>query len=814
MNSKDDIFHNDINLKSVFQRLAGIKKQYVFTIILFLFIAFLFNRYSKPVYKNSSVIYISDNSHNNFLAQQDMMQGLAVLDNSKIMDNETEIVRSFSLVKSTVNQLDLKTSYFVFANDPLAVLLKDTPFTRKRELYNDSPVKVIIDQSHPQAVYLNFFIKFLDEEQFLIEASGSEIPLYNYIDDEVLSYGNEILFKGKYKFGDEIKTRYFNFRVNKTDLYNPEYTKNLNLYFFFNNLNTLTMIHQGSIGAEPTSMKSTLVKVSVTGTHPRKVSDFLNTLINFYMQRSLEKKNNMASSTVDFIDSQLSEIADSLSNAEMKLKNFRSSNQVMDLSYQGQQSFEKLGQLEVERAQLIDQKQYYTYLRNYLENNSDISNLMAPSSRNVVDPILTNLITQMISLNSEKIGLIKENTQNIYLADINLKIDNLKKTIYENVKNTLNAINIAINENNYRIESLSSQISQMPKTELQLRGIERNFKLNDAIYTYLLQKRSEAQIARASSMPDYEIIDPARSIASRKISPNTRLNYILALVLGLVFPTSIVFIKDFLNNKILTPEEAESLGNLPVIGKIFRNYRKSILVVSQNPNSSVTESFRALRNNYQFFSNGGRNQVILLTSTTSGEGKTFCSINLASAFALNGQKTVILEFDLRRPRIHQDFGSSNMIGISSYLIEKANIDDIIVPTQIDNLDLISAGPAAPNPAELISTEKTSALITELKEMYDYIIIDSAPAGILTETHLLMKYADVNLYIVRMDFTTKDAFKNTIRNLKNNKIENMALLINDVDVRRDPQKYSYISKYYHEDSTGILSRLFNGKKKAS
>ncbi|NJK84908.1 MAG: hypothetical protein HC906_01935 [Bacteroidales bacterium] len=232
----------------------------------------------------------------------------------------------------------------------------------------------------------------------------------------------------------------------------------------------------------------------------------------------------MAMSTVDFIDSQISEISDSLSSAENQLRNFRSTNQVMDLSYQGQQSFQKLNELETERARLNAQKQYFAYLKNYLESSDDVSNLSAPSSINVVDPILTNLITQMIQYDSERASLLKNNanTQNIYLSDLNLRIENLKKTIKENVNNTLNTINIAINETNYRISNLSSQISQMPKTELQLRGIERNFKLNDAIYTFLLEKRSEAQIARASSMPDYEIIDNARMVAAYPISPKNQ----------------------------------------------------------------------------------------------------------------------------------------------------------------------------------------------------------------------------------------------------------------------------------------------------
>jgi capsular exopolysaccharide synthesis family protein len=355
----------------------------------------------------------------------------------------------------------------------------------------------------------------------------------------------------------------------------------------------------------------------------------------------------------------------------------------------------------------------------------------------------------------------------------------------------------------------------MPKTELQLKGIERKFKINDEIYTFLLQKRSEAQIGRASSLPDSEVIDPARIAVAYQIAPKAALNYLIALVLTVLLPSLAIFSYDFLNNKISDPDEVESLVHFPILGKIFHSYRRAKIVVNDHPNSSVTECFRAVRTNFQFFSEGGKKQVLLLTSSSSGEGKTFCSMNLASIFALNGHRTILLEFDLRRPKIHQEFGSSNMIGISSYLIDKATIEDIIIPTHIENLDLISAGPAAPNPAELISSERTAEFIDKLKEMYDYIVIDSAPAGILTETYLLMKIADLTIFIVRINNTIKETLKTTLKNLDANKLSNISVLINDIDISREAFKYGYDKHYYTDDrNIGLLARIFGKRAKAS
>jgi capsular exopolysaccharide synthesis family protein len=236
-------------------------------------------------------------------------------------------------------------------------------------------------------------------------------------------------------------------------------------------------------------------------------------------------------------------------------------------------------------------------------------------------------------------------------------------------------------------------------------------------------------------------------------------------------------------------------------------------VVAQRPNSSVSESFRSVRTNFQFFDHSGKKQVVLFTSSSSGDGKTFCSINFASILAMGGHKTVLLEFDLRRPKVHSEFGASNMIGISSFLIDKAVIDDIILPTEIENLDLISAGPAAPNPAELIASERTTEFLETLKGMYDYIVIDSAPVGVVSETFLLMKYSDVNIFVVRLEYTIRDAFKNALKALQNNGFTNFSVLINDLNIRKETYKYGYDTKYYTEDNNGFFSRIFRRNKSA-
>lgn len=810
MNKHELDVQTSVDYKKIFNRLLEFKRLYIFCTIIFLIFAVIYNRTASVMYENQISILITEKGKSALTGDNNFLQGIPLFSGQANIDNEIEVLKSFSIIKETIQRMDLKASMFTYKKNLASKFLASTSFVKKTELYESAPIKIVVDPSQPQATNLDFFVEFIDENSFKIRAQGGSFYLYNYIDDQVIDrVSSNFVFDKVYKFGDDIKTQYFQFQVLKTPSFNKDLTKDNALFFYLNNTNIQTYSYLSSLSVMPISQTASILKATMRGTNYYRVTDFLNNLSNVFLDRNLEKKNNAAASTVSFIDNQISEFKDSLSNAEANLKSFRTANQVMDLSFQGQQVFTKLEQLETERAALETQKRYYLYLKDYFNKNRDASDLLAPSSMNVVDPILSSLVSELLAQTAERnsITINNPNSDNILLKDINNKITNLKRTISENVTSSLSTISASINEIEGRINKLSGQISSMPKTELQLKGIERKFELNSTIYTFLLQKRSEAQIAKASSMPDYEVVEPARAIRPAIVSPKSTLNYIIALFLGLFLPTSYVLVLDFFNNKVRYLEEVDELLNRPVIGRVFHNFRKISLIVAQRPNSSIAESFRSMRTNFQFFNNTGNKQVILFTSSSSGEGKTFCSINFASALALNGHKTALLEFDLRRPKVHQEFSSSNMIGITSYLIDKAVIDDIIVPTEIPNLDLISAGPAAPNPAELIASERTAEFIETLKDMYDYVVIDSAPVGIVSETFLLMKYSDVNIFVVRLEHTVKDAVRNALKSMENNGFGNFNVLINDLNTAKESFKHQYDNKYYTDKEQGFFSRLF-------
>jgi capsular exopolysaccharide synthesis family protein len=285
------------------------------------------------------------------------------------------------------------------------------------------------------------------------------------------------------------------------------------------------------------------------------------------------------------------------------------------------------------------------------------------------------------------------------------------------------------------------------------------------------------------------------------------INYVIAIFLGLFFPFSIILIRDFLNNKVSDIQEIETISLLPVLGQVLHNTTKSKAIIRDFPKSPIADSFRAIRTNLQFFSRGNDRMVILITSSSSGEGKSFCSVNLASVYALLGKKTLLLGFDLRRPALFQDLDLNNEIGITSYLINNNKINDIIQHTEIENLDFIAAGPVPPNPVELIASEKTKYFFSELKNKYDYIIIDSAPIGAVTDSYLLFNYADINVFTIRHNHTNKEALKNNLKNIERKNIKNVSLLVNDVKLKKNNYGYAYQSSYYtRPEENGKLKRM--------
>ncbi len=776
-------------LKEFVKKVLSYKLYFIICIILFVAAAFLVNKYSTPVYEVNASLLLTQNHRSSILSGSDLFKGAEFLQDNKNIENELNMFTSFSLVSSNIANLNFEVGYFLEKEELIKI---------RQEIYDESPFTVTIDKSHIQPFDVNFYIEILSDSTYRLSASQKEVMLYNYVDDEIKNSINNFSVNGVHRFNQPINNEYFRFSITlnqkKTTTLDPSKAR----YFFrFYHLDYLTLIYLKRFKVEPVSALASIINIHFKGENISKITTFLNKYVELYLNANLEKKNKAAVSTVQFIDSQISQVSDSLMTSESKLRDYRTSNQITDLPFQGQRLVDELSKIETDRATLEVQKRYYKYVIDYFNKNNNIADVVPPSSMNITDPIMNKLISDLLELNAARATILNSNSQkSLFLGQIESKIKVQKETILENVKNNLNTLNLTINELDYRYNKLSGDISRLPKAEISMGGMERKFKLNDAIYTFLLQKRAEAEISRESSMPDYEVVSPAREITSTIIAPRKSINLLIAIFLGLLIPSLYILIKDFLNDKLESVFEIEQLSKHKVIGAIYKNKHRMEAVVAERPRSSISESFRILRTNLSFKFNGEASRVILITSSVPREGKSFISFNLAASIASMGYKTLVMDCDLRRGTLHDKFNIDNSIGLSTYLVNKSLLDDIIVNTFVPNLFFIPAGPVLPNPAELLESNITEKLFQYLRLHFDYIIIDTSPIGAVADAYLLMKYASQTLIVSRQDYTKKEIFIEVIKGLETNKLSNYDIVFNGLNYMKSSYG-RYYGTYYDE-----------------
>ena len=773
-------------IKRFLLKVLSIKYFYLGCFILFVTIAFLYNKYSTRVYQVNASISPVQNNTSTLLSSNELFRSIGTLQTDKNIENEINNLKSFALVNATISKMNLEVSYF---------LGKSGLFKQTTELYGNLPFLVNIDKSHPQPIEAKFFIKILSDSTYRLTASQDKATLYNYVDNQIVSNNNILHFDAVCRFNETIDNQSFKFSLSLNKEYRNFNPDNGIFYFFkLHHLDYLSMEYLNKLQIEKVSPLASIINIQFRGENAEKTISFLNKFLDSYLEENLAKKNKIALSTVNFIDSQISEISDSLVQSESKLRNFKSANQVMDLSFQGQRIYEQMTQIETERAGLKVQERYYNYIINYFKTNDDIAGVVPPSAMNVADPIMNQLITDLMALNSQRSGILSNNSEkNLFLGQIENKIKIQKQTIIETVTNNLNTLSLSLNELNYRSEKLSREISQLPKTELNMVSMQRNFNLNDVIYTYLLQKRSEAAITLASNYPDFEILEPARAVQSVMVAPKKMINLLISIFLALLIPSLYIIIKDLFNDTITSYHDIEHYLNRSVLGAVYSNDKKTEEVVSAYPGSSISESFRYLRSNLFLKLKSEPSKVILVTSSQPGDGKSFVSFNLASSIASVGNKTIIIDCDLRRPTLHAKFKIENSKGLSNYMTNNESLKDICFETFVDNLYFIPAGPILPNPSEVIESGVLDNLISSLKKEYTYIIIDSTPVGLVADASVLMKYASQILLITRNNYTRKDIFANVVDNLNSKHIDNFDVVFNDLSFDKSP--YKHYSKYY-------------------
>jgi len=721
-------------------------------------IAYGVNRYSERIYTVSSTLLIKDDQFdrgNNNLGS--VIPGGDIFRSQQNLKNEMGILKSFSLNDSVMKKLD--DFHVVFAGVGKRGLVE----TR---LYKLSPFKVVYDSLELEPKGRKVEIEILSDKDYKLTLEGEKKP------EPTMHFGEKFAKQG---FEFTIVPRKDSSRIFSNNSSNK-------YYFYFVDPESLASEYRYKLSVTPIEKEASLVTLSVSGFVLDQEADYLNKLMQVYIDYGLANKNRTAGSTIQFIEKQLLEISDSLTKAEEKLERFRLKNSFINLSLEGTRIQNKLEKFENERASFDLQLQYYKYLSDYLDNKKINEEIVSPSVMGITDPMLLRLVNELstIQKDREKLDLnFEANQPALNLIDRQTEVS--KDALKENIKNGISGLKMLISESDSKIVVVESEINRLPTTERKLINIQREYDLNNTVYTYLLEKRAESGIARASNVSDNRIIDYASIFSAGLVKPRTRYNYIIALIMGLALPMAGLVLIDYFNDKVIDKRDIERRTNVPVIGYISHKEGKSEIPVVEKPGSSFAESFRSVRTAVRYFIKENERPVIAVSSTISSEGKTFISINLAAIMAMLGKKVLLVGLDLRKPRIDKAFEFDTSPGMSTYLSGNCKYEEVIKSTQVSNLFYAPAGPVPPNPAELIETEEMKKFIDSAKKEYDYIIIDTPPVAIVTDTLLLAPYVDLNLFIVRQRYSSRNTLDLIEQLNRDGKLKRLAIIINDINL---------------------------------
>lgn len=776
--NRGQYFRKEIGVDPIIILKLVVKNWYFFGfgLILALIGARLYMSHTMPIYKVSTTVLIYEGEERSLMNNEEILQGLGLPGGMRNLDNQIMILRSRELTARALSELDFDIEYYY------------STFRNNIPVYPYIPVRVtgVNNFSLPLPRDKGYSIIYLENNEFILESDLPGLSQRAFFGDTLELSGGQFVI-------EEVNKNWF------------ETHPDLVLNFIIHSRSSLVRNYNNRLDVELLSRSGSILEISLNGTNRAKDVVFLNKLTEVFRDLSLEKKNLEALRRIQFIDDQLVGISDSLLLTENQLQQFRSTNRVMDLSIQGQAIITQLTELENEKARLRLESNYYDYLADYLEDDVIGELPIVPISMGIEDPGLTRLVTELAGL-QEQLSGTGAGEMNPLQNMLYQKIRNTKDALLETLNGLRRANNLARDENQDQIARVNSEAATLPVTERQLLGIERKFDINNEIYTFLLETRSNLQMQKASNKADNEVIDPASEAFASRVAPNPVIVMFLAIFVGCGLPLLVILLIHFLN-KSIREEDIDRISGIPIIGNIPHFDGKSYTLVFENPESAIAESYRLMRSRIQFITKDATNPVILVTSPMPGDGKTMTSLNLASVYSMLGKKTVLVGFDLRNPKIYKDFNLSNDKGVSTYLIGQNKTDEIIQKTEHDNLSIISAGPVPPNPSELTASQRTEDLIDNLRKKFDYIIIDSPPIGLISDTHYLTSFADANIIVIRLKRTLRELLQRTIHEVRTSGMDHISLVVNDISTIS--KRYGYSEKYgYTKDAKRKKSRNRN------
>ena len=772
----------DISIKDQVQQYIRYWPWFLLSLIFCVSLAWLHLRYSSYNYVSEATILIKDDK-NSSLSEIAIFEDLGLTGgafNKSQFENEIEILKSKKLLKRVVENLKLNISYFKEGN------------IKTSELYIEKPFILKILDNEEIVNFTKFYtkIKSLTEFEIKLEEEGD---LYTH------------------KFGERFQIGGNNITLlpitNKFDLYIDDKFHIVSI----SSIDDAVVNLRNSLKVNQISKNGSILKLSLTSVQGNKSEDILNELIKEYNEDAIYDRNLVSKNTAEFIDNRLEIITKELDSVETKKVTFKENNRITDIETEGRLFLENANELNAKQLGVSIQIELVNSMMSYFNNSSDIG--LLPSNLGIQNSSIESSIRDFNELVIARKQILESSTdQNPVVIEITSQINTLKTNTKESLNRLLESLKIENTDLAKQQNKIGGKIFNIPSISKSARDIERQQTIKESLYLYLLQKREETAISLAVTAPKAKIVDSAYT-SNLPISPKPRIVYLAAFVFGLVLPFGIIFIKNIFDTKIHNRVDLEvEIPLLPILGEIPVIDNKDSHVIINNDRSVLAEAFRILRTNLNYFIKGKEDgNVIFVTSTIKGEGKTFTAYNLALTLKSTGKSVILIGADIRNPQIHRYIDKNQWAkGLSEYLHDpsvKVKSITNIAGTEGNNFDVILSGRIPPNPAELLMGSRFENLIEEVKHEYDYVIVDTAPTLLVTDTLLISQIADSTVYVCRADYTDKKLLEYPKELYEGGKLKNIAFVINGIKMTN----FGYGSKYgysygYGQEKSSILSRL--------
>ncbi|MCG2791922.1 MAG: polysaccharide biosynthesis tyrosine autokinase [Weeksellaceae bacterium] len=777
----------DFNLREIIKPYVKKWRWFLISLITTTFLAIVYIKVTKPVYKIQSSVLIKDakkmSSASGDFGVLAGLGGFAGMGTNSI-ENELEIYKSKRILEDVAKNLKLQVAIY------------------SREKYHD--VELYKD-TNP------FIVHLVNEKQF--EELPKE-PIDVKIQGDKITLSSEELKKDIITtFDRTISLPYANFIIQKNPKFNRKKVKKLDLkdfYFTYSDLKSTVDDYQEAIEVDLADKDATVIGLTITDENKDKGQDILNSLTNIYNEYAIKDKNTESSKTKDFIDDRIVLISKELGQVETDKEKFKTDNDIVDIATEAKINLQTNVETRRKALDIDTQLEISRMLLGYIDGQTT-SYQVLPTNIGLDNPAATSNITAYNKLVMDRSRLLENATpENPLVKEVTKDLGSLKGALRESIQRFMINLNTTKNQVDGENSYSKNEIQKVPRQERLFRNIERQQQLKENLFLLLLQKREEAAIAMAITDDKARIVDHAY-VAKKPVAPKKLISILVAWFLGFLFPFGFIYIRELLNNKIITKHDLEKLTPAAILAEIPRLNRKEGNIIQHNDISPLAEAFRILVTNIKYvLPRNNSAKVIFVTSTVKGEGKTFISVNLSLALASVKNKVLVIGSDIRNPQLQRYNPSKKGVkGLTEYLVgDVTDSKAIIHPSQFNpNCDFIYSGSIPPNPADLLQNGRYQELIESLKENYQYIILDSAPLMLVTDSYLIADVADVTVYVTRSEQSEKSFITFANENISANKLTNVAFVLNDVH----QSNFGYGNKYgygYQAEEKKWWQKIFN------